>query len=164
MRTPHALAALVLVAAASPAAAQLQNRSISVESTVSAPLATAAGAHAGVGLAATAWLEGAAEAVVRLRLGTAPQPGGRASATSVSGTAGIRLSLLPDPLRPQLGLELGWARLGGRSGAQDRIAFGVAAGLEWFPARDLSLTARAALCGAGSALSAELALAVAAYF
>ncbi len=164
MRATHVLAAAVLLAAASPAAAQLRNRSISAESGVSAPLAHGAGAQPAFALAATAWLDGPAEAVFRLAFGADAHTGGRAPDTSLSGTVGIRLSLSPDPLRAQLGFELGWARVRGPAASVDRFAFGGVAGLEWFPARDLSVAARVALRGAGSALSAELALALAAYF
>ena len=64
----------------------------------------------------------------------------------------------------QLGVELGWARVQAPSGAEDRVAFGVVGGLEWFPDRDLSLAARGALRGVGSAMSLELVLALGAYF
>jgi len=162
MRALHLLAALTLLAAASPAAAQLANRSISVESGVSLPLAARAAAGPVFGLASTVWLDGEVEAVFRLGFGADAHTGGRAPASALAGTAGLRLSLLPDPVRPQLGIELGWGWDGGRGGS--RVAYGVGAGLEWFPARDLSMAARVALRGVGAALSTELALAATAYF
>jgi hypothetical protein len=164
MRTPHLLAAAVLVAFAFPAAAQLRNHSIAVETGLTAPLDGPGGEHAAFALAATTWLEGSAEVFARVAYGAAPQPEGRAPAGLVAGTAGIRVSLLPDPLRPQLGLELGWARWSGDGRTEDRLAFGASAGLEWFPARDLSVAARGALRGFGAGLSLELVLAAAAYF
>jgi hypothetical protein len=164
MRTRHLLAAAVLVAAATPAAAQLRNRSIALEAGLSAPLDAPGGPRPAVALAATCWLEGSVEAVARVAYAAEPQPGGRGSAALVAGTAGLRVSLLPDPLRPQLGLELGWARRSGAGSTEDRLALGATAGLEWFPARDVSLAARGALRGFGGAPSLELALAAAAYF
>jgi len=160
MRALHLLAALTLLAAASPAAAQLANRSISVESGVSLPLAARSAAGPVFGLASTVWLDGEVEAVFRLGFGADAHTGGRAPASALAGTAGLRLSLLPDPVRPQLGIELGWAW----DGEASRVAYGVGAGLEWFPARDLSMAARVSLRGVGAALSTELALAATAYF
>jgi hypothetical protein len=165
MRTTRLLVPALLLAAAAPAAAQLSNRSISVESGLSTPLAASRGAAPALALAAAAWLDGPVEAVARVGAGVAAEPGGRAAARALSGTAGLRVSLLPDPLRPQLGVEVGWARVSAASGAaDDRLAFGVTAGLEWFPARDLALAVRGALRGFGRALSGELALAATAYF
>jgi hypothetical protein len=163
MRTAHLVAVAALLSVASPAAAQLRNRSISVESGVSAPISAGSGARGVLALAATTWLDGAAEAVVRVAVAAAPETAGRSSA-AVAGTVGVRMSLLPDPLRPQLGVELGWAREDRPTGTADRIAFGVTAGLEWFPGRDLSVAARGAMRGVGSALSLDLVLALAAYF
>jgi hypothetical protein len=164
MRAPTVLAAALLLAAAPRASAQLRNRSIAVESGLSAPLSSDGSGRAAFALAATAWLEGAVEATARVAFAAAAEPSDRAPVTTACGTAGVRVSLLPDPLRPQLGLELGWARVAGPAGAEDRLAFGAAAGLEWFPARDLSLAARGALRGAGGALSIELTVGAAAYF
>jgi hypothetical protein len=136
---------------------------VSVESGVSGPLGGGAHSRGAFALAAATWVEGPVEAVVRLATAAAPETGGRSSA-AFAGTAGLRASLLPDPLRPQLGVELGWARIQAPSGAEDRVAFGAVGGLEWFPDRDLSLAARGALRGVGSAMSLELVLALAAYF
>jgi hypothetical protein len=164
MRTPHLLVAAVLVLSASPAAAQLRNRSIALEAGLSAPFDAPGGERPAVALAATVWLEGSAEAVARIAYAAASQPEGRATAAVVAGTAGVRVSLLPDPLRPQLGLEIGWARWSAAGRTEDRLALGATAGLEWFPARDLSVAARAALRGFGREPSLELVVAAAAYF
>jgi hypothetical protein len=164
MRTPHLLAMVLLLGGATPAAAQLRNRSIALETGLAAPLARSGSHGPAVALAATAWLDGAAEAVARVAWASAPRPEGRGVDTLVSGTAGLRVSLLPDPLRPQLGLELGWARRSAGGRTDDRLALGATAGLEWFPARDLSVAARAALRGSGGDPTLELAAAVAAYF
>jgi hypothetical protein len=137
---------------------------VAVESGLSAPLSSEGGEHAAFALAASAWLEGPLEATARVAFATAAETPGRAPVTTASGTAGLRVSLLPDPLRPQLGLELGWARVAGPAGPEDRLAFAAAAGLEWFPARDVSIAARGALRGAGDTLSIELMLGAAAYF
>ncbi len=164
MRTPRALLSAAVLAAASPAAAQLSNRSIAVESGLSAPLEGDAAPRAALALAATTWLDGDLEAVARLAFGAAPETSGRGLDGAVTGTVGLRLSLLPEPLRPQVSLELGWARRAGPAGAVDRLAYGAVIGIEWFPARDLSASARVALRGAGGALSTECVLGLAAYF
>ncbi len=164
MRAPVLAVSLLLAAAASPAAAQLRNRSIALESGLSAPLSSADPGHAALALAASAWLDGELEATARVSFAAAAETGGREPVTTASGTAGLRLSLLPEPLRPQLGLEIGWARVEGPRGAGDRLALAASSGLEWFPARDVAVSARAALRAAGTALSAELTLGAAAYF
>jgi hypothetical protein len=163
---PLRLAVLAsLLSAAVPAAAQLRNHSVSVESGLSSPLAGRGGARPTYALAATAWLDGSLEAVARVAVASGAETAGRGAARGMlAGTAGLRISLLPDPLRPQLGVELGWARLEGAEGTTDRLALGAVAGLEWFPARDVSVAARAALRGAASAMSAELLVGLAAYF
>jgi hypothetical protein len=151
---------------ASPAAAQLANRAISVESGLSAPLQGGGGAGGTLALCAAAWLDGGRggdlEAVARVAIGSAPGTGGRVAAEALSATVGLRLSLGAAPVRPQVFADLGWAGIGG-AGA-DRLAFGLGGGLEWFAAPDLSLAARGALRGAGAARAAEGVLAVAAYF
>jgi hypothetical protein len=164
MRPLAPFVVVAAVAAASPAAAQLRNRSVALESSLSAPLSSGGAGHAALALAATAWLDDALEATARVAFAAAPRTAGREPVTTASGTAGLRLSLLPDPLRPQLGVELGWARVEGTGRREDRLALGASIGLEWFPARDLSFAARAALRGAGRMLSGEMALGLAAYF
>ena len=159
------LVATVTLAVASPAAAQLSNRSISLESMVSAPFRAGEGVQGGLGLAATAWLDGDLEAVARVTWAAAVRTGDRAaSGDAWTGTAGLRLSLAPEPLRPQVSLEVGWRRIDGPSGTAGRLVLGAGAGLEWFPARDLSLSVRCALRGAGGAPELEASLSAAAYF
>jgi hypothetical protein len=166
MRAPL-LAAALLAASPSLVAAQLANHGISVESGLSTPIGRRGPAAAAFALAASGWLEGFEggdlEGVLRVALASAPETPGRAPAGGVVATAGLRLSLGRAPLRPQLLAELGWGRYRGGA-ASDRVAFGVGAGLEWFPAPDVSVSARAALRGAGAELSAEAVLGVAAYF
>lgn len=166
MRALFLSAATVLSSFPSLAGAQLSNRSISVESGLSTPLAGGGAAFAALAASAATWLDGFEagdlEGVLRVALASAADTEGRAAAGGVVATAGLRLSLGGAPLRPQAFAELGWARL--RGPASDRIAFGLGAGLEWFPAPDLSLAARAAVRGAGGALAAEAVLAIAAYF
>jgi hypothetical protein len=164
MRALLVLSPALVLTAATPAAAQLSNRSIAVETGVSAPLAASAGAGPALAVAAAAWLEGPVEAVARVGIGVAAESRGRTAARALSGTAGLRVSLLPDPLRPQLGVEVGWARVEAATGAEDRFAYAATAGLEWFPTRDLGLAARAGVRGFGRALTGELALAAVAYF
>ncbi len=153
------------LAAAAPAAAQLSNRSIAVESGLSAGLGAREGLRGAVALTATAWLDGDLEAIARVSFSSGPEtPGRPAAAAAYCGTAGLRLSLLPGPLRPQASLEVGWARGEGPTGPVDRLALGAGVGLEWFAARDLSIAARGTLRGFGGAPSFELVLGAAAYF
>jgi hypothetical protein len=167
MRARPLLAAAVLCAVPSAATAQLANHSISVESGLSAALGGGGPAAATVALAATRWLEGLdrgdLDGVLRVALGSAPRTAGRAASSALAATAGLRLSIGRAPLRPQLLADLGWARLRGAAAAS-RIAWGLGAALEWFPAPDVSLSARAALRGAGVDAAAEGALGLAAYF
>jgi len=152
---------------ATPAAAQLANRAISLESGISAPLQGGGAAGGAFALSATGWLDGGRhgdlDAVARVAVASAPETGGRAAAGAVSATVGLRLSLGRAPLRPQLFADLGWARLGGEAGG-NRLAFGFGAALEWFPAPDLSFAARGGLRATGAALAAEAVAALAAYF
>ncbi len=170
MTLARAILAAALAAAAAPAGAQLSNRSIAVESGLSAPLGGGGSAAPAFAVAATAWLDGELEALARVAFWAGSRTTGRATDAEAdggggwAGTAGLRLSLLPEPLRPQLSVELGWARLEGPAGRADRLAVGAAAGLEWFPVRDVSLAGRCAVRGAGAATSVEVLVGAAAYF
>ena len=165
MTSLRTAAALAVALAAAPAVAQLSNRSIAVESGISAPLRGPAPAGAALALTATGWLEGELEALARIAVLAGPRTSGRGSdGVGFTGTAGLRLSLLPGPLRPQLSVELGWARVDGPMGPSDRLALAAGAGLEWFPVRDVSIAARAALRSAGGAPLLELVAGAAAYF
>ena len=167
MRLPVLAAAAVLAAAPRPASAQLASRSISLESGLSTPLAGRGEPSAAVAVAASAWLDdvdvGTLDGVVRVARASAPETPGRAAATGIAATAGLRLSLGRAPVRPQLFADLGWSWLRGSDGYDDALAFGVGAGVEWFPATDVSLSARAALRGAGSDAAVEAVLALAGY-
>ena len=168
MTLSRLLVAAALAATAAPASAQLSNRSIAVESGLSAPLRAGAQAGGALALSATAWLDGDLEAIARvsMRAGARTEDHGAddRSGTQWSGTAGLRLSLLPEPFRPQVSVELGWARLERSWGASDRLALGAGVGVEWFPARDVAVSARCALRGAGGVPSLDLVLGAAAYF
>jgi post-segregation antitoxin (ccd killing protein) len=167
------VAAVLLAAASARASAQLSNRSIAVEAGVSAPASAGAPSAEVLAVAATAWLDGELEAVARLaRWAEARTPGRAADGDPADdagrggwiGTAGLRLSLLPEPLRPQLWIEAGWARLERPEGPADRLALGAGAGLEWFVARDLSVAARCAVRGAGRWRRLDAVVGLAAYF
>lgn len=144
------------------AEAQLSHRSIALEAGISKDLGGGGDARGVVALRATSWLEGPAEAVARLAYRSAPETSGRGAA--FSGTVGVRLSAGSGPLRPQVEAEAGWARVEGDGAARDRIAWGLGAGLEWFPALDLSLALWAGVRGAGSAASGGAAISGGAYF
>ncbi|HEX9243339.1 MAG TPA: hypothetical protein VF875_12935 [Anaeromyxobacter sp.] len=164
--TLHRIAAAALaLAAASPAAAQLSNRSIALESGISTPFRAGEGVMGGLALVATTWLDGDLEGVARVAFGAGARTDGRASAGDAwTGTAGVRLSLAPEPLRPQVSLELGWRRWAGPDGVTGALALGAGLGLEWFVARDLSLALRCAVRGAGGTPELEVSLGAAAYF
>jgi hypothetical protein len=169
MALSRVLLAAALAAAAPRAGAQLSNRSIAVESGLSAPLGTRAPAGEAFALAATAWLDGDLEAVARVARWAAARTAGRdpddgAARGGWVGTAGLRLSLLPDPLRPQLWVEAGWARLEGPDGPRDLFALGAGAGLEWFAARDLAVAARCTIRGAGPVRRLDVVVGLEAYF
>lgn len=155
----------VVVVAAAPAAAQLSNRSISAEAGVSVPARRGSGSAETIALAATAWLDGELEAVARVAWWNAPRTADRAAdGGGWVGTAGLRMSLLPDPLRPQLWVEAGWLRRETPLGPRDRIALGAGAGLEWFAVRDISLAVRCTIRGAGTDQRVDVAAGFAAYF
>ncbi len=166
MRLPLLAACAFLATVPGPASAQLASRSISLGSGVSTPLAGRGAPGAALALAASTWLDelevGALDGVLRVAWASARETTGRAPASGLAATAGLRLSLGRAPLRPQLLADLGWAWRAGAAG--DAFAFGVGAGLEWFPAADVSLSVRAGLWGAGSAAAAEALAALAAYF
>lgn len=165
MRTVLLLSTVLLALAAQPASAQLSTRAIALESGVSAPLGAGAAAHAPVAVAAGFWLEGDLELVLRLSFGTAPRTPDRAAVGWVAGTAGLRWSFAPGPLRPQAFIEAGWAH-GSGPGDADRPALGAGVAVEWFFARDLSLAAGAAArrAAVGSGARIEATAALAAYF
>ncbi|WP_242372068.1 hypothetical protein [Anaeromyxobacter sp. SG26] len=165
MRPFLRLTVLAALAAASPAAAQLSNRSISVESGLSWPAGGAARVSLPVAIAATAWLDGPFEAVARLGFGSAPEPSGRGTVRRVEGTAGLRWSPGTDALRPLLQLELGWSHAGWDPAGASGLSAAAGAGLEWFAHRDLALGARAGLRRVpGEGWRPELALCASFYF
>jgi hypothetical protein len=165
MTLHRTLVAAAALAVAAPAAAQLSNRSIALESGLSAPLRAGEGVVGGLALVATTWLDGDLEAIARVAFGAGARTEGRAAAGDAwTGTAGVRLSLAPEPLRPQASLEVGWRRAAGPDGVTGALALGVSLGVEWFAARDLSLALRCALRGAGGAPELEVSLGAAAYF
>jgi hypothetical protein len=165
MTLARILLAVAVAASAARAEGQLSNRSISVETGVSAPLDGGGGAAEAFALAATAWLDGELEALARVSRWAAPRTAGRGpDGGGWAGTAGLRLSLLPEPLRPQVWIEAGWARLASPEGGRSRVALGAGAGLEWFVVRDVSVAARCALRGAGAARAVDVVAALTAYF
>lgn len=164
MRLPHLALALAALLAAAPAAAQVSNHGIAVESGLSTPLGGGGGPAGTVAVTATTWLEGDVEGVARVAYTSAAETGGRAAAATTSGTLGLRLSAGHAPLRLQAFVDAGWARVEARGVAANRATFGVGLGLEWFAGRDLSLAPRLALRGAGGDPSLELTLALGGYF
>lgn len=149
MTTPRALVAAACLACALPASAQLAPRSIALEVLGSAPLARGApAAHAAQALTATVWLDGAVEVVARVASGTAPRTEDRGAARWYGGTAGLRWSLAPGPVRPQLAVEAGW---GEARGGGARLLLGAEVALEWFPRRDVAVRVAGALRTAAAA-------------
>ena len=163
MRLRPATALAVLLAA--PAAhAQVSNHAIAVESGVSAPLAVGGGGGATFAVSASTWIAGDVEGFARGAWTSAGRTAGRGADAATVGTLGLRLSLGPAPLRVQLLADVGWARVDASPVPEDRLAYGLGAGIELFAATDLSIGARALLRGAGGDLRLEPALAVAVYF
>ncbi len=164
MLAPRRMLPALWLFAVQPAAAQLSTRAIALETGISAPALGRGGAFGMLALSASTWLDGEVEAVARLSFGSGQETDGRGAASLLSGTLGLRLTLAPDPLRPQIQADVGWMRADARGQPEDRLAIGVSAGLEWFPERNLSLAARVALRGPPADLRAEASLAAAAYF
>jgi hypothetical protein len=164
MRVLDTALVLGLALAAFPAAAQLSNHGIAVESGISRPLDGAGEAAASLALAASTWIEGDVEGVARVAFASASRTGGRAAVPGVLCTLGLRLSLGHAPVRPHLFADAGWARVGKGEATSDELVFGFGAGLEWFPAGDLSVGARTALRVVGGAPALDLVLALAGYF
>lgn len=164
MRTAPALLAALALVAARPARAQLSNHSISLESGLSAASSGGGAVLVSVALSAAAWLEGPFHATARVAWASAPRTGGRGADRVLTGTFGLRFAPGAGALRPEVLAEAGWARAGEGDRRRDRLALGAGGGVEWFPARDLSLAARAVLRGAASGWRIELGIAAAAYF
>jgi hypothetical protein len=160
---PAALAAAAALAAG-PASAQLSNHGIAVESGISSPLGRGGAPSAAFALTASAWLEGDLEAVARVAYRSAAETGGRAAASAVTGTVGLRLSLGHESLRPQVFLDAGWARLEADGVVASGGAFGVGTALEWFPASDFSIAPRISFRLAGGEPALEVMLALGGYF
>jgi hypothetical protein len=167
MRLLH-IVLIVLAAAAAlaagPASAQLSNHGIAVESGISSPIGKGGAPSATFALTASAWLEGDLEAVARVSYRSAPETAGRGAASAVTGTAGLRLSLGHGPVRPQVFLDAGWARLEAGGAVASGGALGIGAALEWFPASDFSVAPRIAFRLAGGDPSLEVMLALGGYF
>ena len=159
-----AASALVLLLGPRPAPAQFSNHGLAVESGLSSPLGAGAGPGATFALTASTWLEGDVAAVARVARTSAGRTGVRAAASVTTGTLGLRLSLGHAPVRPQLFVDAGWASVDAGGGSADRAAFGAGAGLEWFPASDVSVAPRATLRVIGGEPSLELILALGGYF
>ncbi len=163
MRIVAVAVVAALLLAAAPARAQLSNWSIAAESAASTAIGHAGTPRIPVILAATRWLEGDVDATFQLAFGSAPAPGGRA-ADGVRASLGLRWSLLPDPMRPQLSADLGLRRAWDGSALQASLA--AAAAIELFVARDVALAARVAArvpLGAGL-VEVELTAGAATYF
>ncbi|HET7826238.1 MAG TPA: hypothetical protein VFK90_12960 [Anaeromyxobacter sp.] len=164
MQATHAAAIAAAVLAAFPAAAQVSNHGIAVESGVSTPLGGGSEPALAAALSASTWLDGDVEGTARVAWGSAGATGGRAAASFLSGTVGVRVSLGHGPLRPQVFAEVGWARAEADGVASDRAAFGAGAALEWFPAAEISLAPRVAIRAVGGEARAEVGLALGVYF
>jgi hypothetical protein len=164
MRLLQAAFAAAAALAALPASAQLSNHGIAVESGISSPLGKGGAPAATFALSASAWLEGDLEAVARVSYRSAAETGGRAAASALAGTVGLRLSLGHSPVRPQAFLDAGWSRLDAGGDVASGGAFGVGAALEWFPASDFSVAPRVAFRLARGEPSLEVTLALGGYF
>ncbi len=163
MRAARLAPALAALLAASPAAAQLSNHGVAVESGLSAPLRGGGRTGGTLALSASTWLTGDLDAVARLARASVPRTGDRGADLAWLATLGLRLSLGHRTVRPHAFADLGWAT-GSGEGGSSRLAVRVGAGLEAFLARDLSISAGAALRAVGGAGAGEAALSLAAYF
>jgi hypothetical protein len=159
------VAALAVVLTATPAAAQLSNHGIAVESGLSGAAGGRGAPAPAFALSASTWLEGDVDAFARIAYASAAETVGRAAVPALTGTVGLRLSLGHAPLRPQVFVDAGWARIPVGGGlVADRGALGAGVALEWFPAGDFSVAPRAAIRTTGAEPVLELGLVVGGYF
>lgn len=156
--------ALAAAAAASPAAAQIANHGIALESGISRPLGTSGGSGATFAVSASTWIDGDLEGFARVAFSSAGRTQDRAAVPALAGTIGLRLSLGRAAVRPQLFAEGGWARVEAERGPSSRATFGLGGALELFPVLDLSVSARAALRVTAGAPALEAVLGVGGYF
>ncbi len=164
MRPLHLAVVAAAAVAAPPAAAQVSNHGIAVESGISAPIEAGSAPALGFALGASLWLDGDVEGTARVAWGSAAATGGRGADSALSGTIGVRVTLGRGAVRPQVFAEAGWGRVEADGLASDRAAFGAGAALEWFPAADLSVAPRLALRVLGGDARAEFGLALGGYF
>ncbi len=169
---PSLIATLAALLLAAPSAqAQLANRSVGLELGFTSLSGFGLEPHMPLGVSATFWLDWRVLATARLAMAFPAQSLDRVTAYYVCGTAGLRLDLSTEAIRPLLFAELGWYQLFLPSalGSVGAFAPGAGGGVEWFFERDLS----AALLAAGRWLVAfgreggragELALRVSAHF
>ncbi len=171
MRIALFAAVVSLLLAAPRARAQVVNRSVGLELGFTSLSGLGLEPHVPIGLAATFWLDGQVSAMARLGMGFPAQSADRATAYYVCGTAGLRLDLSTDLVRPLLFAEVGWYQLflPNALGSVGAIAPGAGGGVEWFFERDLSATLlatgrRLLAFGREGSLVGELGLRVSAYF
>lgn len=161
---PVLVVPLVVTLCATRAAAQPANHGIALESGFSSPAAGGGAMAAAFALTASTWLEGDVDAFARVAWASGPRTGGRAAVPALAGTVGLRLSLGRAPLRPQLLVDAGWARVPSGRVAASHGTLAAGAALEWLPAGELSIAPRLAVRTAGGAPLLELGLSLGGYF
>jgi hypothetical protein len=164
MTVLRAALALAAALAAPSARAQHSNHGIAVESGIYAPFTGSSGAAPALAVSASRWLDGDLHLVARVAVASVPATAVRGAVPALSGTLGLRLSIGRAGTRPQLLADVGWARVESEGAVRDRATLGVGGGLEWFPASDLSVGARAMLRLTGGLAAADAVVALGAYF
>lgn len=138
MRTLANIVLLLVAGVPAGASAQLSNRSVAVETNLSAGRSGRAGLFA---VAASHWLDGDVHLTARVMFGGAPETTDRAAASALGGTAGLAWAPGTGRVRARLFAEAGWVRLASAREVRTRGALGAGGVIEWFLARDFALHA-----------------------
>ncbi len=138
MRTLFLPVATLLLLLPTPSPAVPPPLGFSLESAV---LERAGAADLRLTAVTSCWLDGGLEAEARLGFGSADRPGGRATA-AVTPALGLRWGPVLRRWRPLLGIE-GGVELPAEGGLT-RPTGAARAGIQWFPRRDLWLSAHLA--------------------
>lgn len=162
--------AALLTLAPGAARAQLAPRSIALELGFTRESAPALGDRAPLALAASWWIADELDLTARAAFGFAARTEGRAAGALYEAEFGLRRTFGAGPVRPFAAIDAAFlqASTGQPFAWEQGLRLAASAGLEVFPARDLSVAVAAAgseaLLASGSGPSIGLALRVTGYF
>ena len=164
-----ALSALLTLAPAA-AGAQLAPRSIALELGFTRESAPALGDRAPLALAASWWIAEDADLTARVAFGFAARTAGRAAGALYEAGFGLRRTFGGGAVRPFAAVDAAFlqASAGPTLAWEQGLRLAASAGLEVFPARDLSVAVAAAggeaLLASGSGPSVGVTVRLAGYF